>query len=214
MNKILLTVSLIYTLISCSEQAGTPTITDTRDGNVYKTVVIGTQTWMAENLNATTFRNGDIILEVKTRKDWVKAGENKQPAWCFYDNNPENGVKYGRLYNWYAVNDPRGLAPIGWHIPNEKEWETLLLHLGGHIAGKKMKSNWGCNYFDIGNNESGFSGLPGGHRSKHGIFYGNSATWWSSSNGPLSYTTSKNIDHFITGGEDENDGNSIRCIRD
>ncbi len=90
---------------------------DSRDGKVYKTVKIGEQVWMAENLNVSTFRNGEPILQTITKTDWENAIKNKKPAWCYYDNDIKNGEKYGKLYIWFAVNDPRGLAPIGWHIP-------------------------------------------------------------------------------------------------
>ena len=73
---------------------------------------------MSKNLNVSRFRNGEIIFEAKTIEEWEKAGENKTPAWCYYNNNPTNGAKYGKLYNWYAVNDIRALAPKGWHIPS------------------------------------------------------------------------------------------------
>ena len=110
----------------------------------FKTVKIGGQVWMAENLNVSTFRNGDPIPQARTKEEWEKAGENKQAAWCYYDNNPANGKKYGKLYNHYATSDPRGLAPNGWHIPTDSEWKTLLNHLGGFLdAGKKMKSKSG-----------------------------------------------------------------------
>ena len=116
----------------------------------FKSVKIGSQTWMTENLNVSTFRNGDPIPEVKTQEEWERAGENKQPAWCYYNNDPANGAKYGKLYNWYAVNDPRGLAPFGWHVPNDAEWMELISLYGGiHEAGIHLKSttNWisyGC----------------------------------------------------------------------
>lgn len=166
----------------------------------YKSVKIGTQTWMTENLNVSTFRNGDPIPQVKSNEEWKQAGENKQPAWCYYENDPKNGNKYGKLYNWYAVNDPRGLAPAGWHIPTDAEWTTLENHLGDD-AGKKMKSasgwnGYGCKKCDGGSSEfkkicsackgtqsnssepnsgngtnsSGFSGLPGGFRDYYGNF--------------------------------------------
>lgn len=105
----------------------------------YKTVTIGTQVWMKENLNVSTFRNGDPIPEAKTDEEWKAAGDAKQPAWCYYDNDPNNGAKYGKLYNWYAVNDSRGLAPEGWHVPTDQEWTDLIGFLGDD-AGKKMKS--------------------------------------------------------------------------
>jgi uncharacterized protein (TIGR02145 family) len=112
------------------------------NGQTYKTVVIGTQTWMAENLNVSTFRNGDTIPEANTAEDWKTAGENGQPAWCYYENDPANGAKYGKLYNWFAVNDSRGLAPAGYHIPTNEEWTTLEYYLGND-AGNKMKSTSG-----------------------------------------------------------------------
>jgi len=95
-----------------------------------QTVTIGTQVWMTKNLDASTFRNGDSILQAKTEVEWKKAGENKQPAWCYHNNDPSIGGTYGKLYNWYAVNDPRGLAPAGWHVPSSEEWETLIDKIG------------------------------------------------------------------------------------
>jgi len=110
----------------------------------YKTVTIGTQVWMKENLNVSTFRNGDPIPEAKTAEEWQAAGEAKQPAWCYYDNDPKNGAKYGKLYNWYAVNDVRGLAPVGWHIPADHEWNVIIDYLGGPMeAVVKIKNNVG-----------------------------------------------------------------------
>jgi uncharacterized protein (TIGR02145 family) len=105
-----------------------------------QSVTIGTQTWMTKNLDVATFRNGDAIPQAKTDEEWQAAGENKQPAWCYYDNDPKNGTKYGKLYNWYAVNDNRGLAPVGYHIPTDNEWTKLSDYLGGEdYAEKKMK---------------------------------------------------------------------------
>jgi len=89
------------------------------------TVAIGKQVWMTENLNVDTFRNGEAIPHVKTNEEWIKAGENKQPAWCYCDNDPANGAKYGKLYNWYAVANARGLCPAGWHVPSDDEWTQL-----------------------------------------------------------------------------------------
>ena len=105
-----------------------------------QTVIIGTQTWTSLNLDVVAFRNGDVIPQVKTNEEWEVAGNNKQAAWCYYDNDPANGPKYGKLYNWYAVNDPRGLAPTGWHVPTDEEWTVLSTFLGGEeVAGTKMK---------------------------------------------------------------------------
>ena len=110
----------------------------------FKSGTIGTQVWMTKNLDVSIFRNGDVIPQASSDEAWKAAGENKQPAWCYYDNDPKNGAKYGKLYNWYAVNDPRGLAPEGYHIPTDAEWTVLTDYLGGEsIAGKKMKATSG-----------------------------------------------------------------------
>ena len=112
----------------------------------YESVRIGNQEWMTRNLGVDRFRNGDLIPQVESDEEWKKAGENGRSAWCYYDNNPENGKKYGKLYNWYAVNDPRGLAPKGWRVPTNEEWTTLINFLGGkEVAGHKMKSDNGWN---------------------------------------------------------------------
>jgi uncharacterized protein (TIGR02145 family) len=133
-----------------------------------QTVTIGSQVWMTKNLDVATFRNGDSIPHAKTDEEWEKAGENKQPAWCYYNNDPANGAKYGKLYNWYAVTDSRGLAPVGYHIPTSAEWTKLTDFLGGEgVAGTKMKSKSGWNDYrgksGNGTNSSGFNGLPGGY---------------------------------------------------
>ena len=93
--------------------------------SIVKEISIGKQVWTTENLNVEKFQNGDLIPFVETDEQWHEAGENEQPAWCYYDNDPSNGKKYGKLYNWYAIIDPRGLAPEGWHIPSDKEWTIL-----------------------------------------------------------------------------------------
>jgi len=108
----------------------------------YKTVTIGTQVWMKENLNVSTFRNGDPIPEVKTDEEWKRACDEGKPAWCYYDYDPKNGTKYGKLYNWYAVSDSRVLAPSGYHVPTDEEWKIIEEFLG-HDAGTKMKSTSG-----------------------------------------------------------------------
>ena len=108
-----------------------------------KGVAIGTQVWTTKNLDVATFRNGDAIPQAKTDEEWEAAGDNKQPAWCYYDNKASNGTKYGKLYNWYAVNDYRGLAPAGWHVPTDYEWTVLSTFLGGDDVAKKMRSTSG-----------------------------------------------------------------------
>ena len=120
-----------------------------------KTVTIGTQVWMVSNLNVATFRNGVEIPEVQDKDAWNKAGDNKQPAWCYYNINSNNGVKYGKLYNWYAVNDTNRLCPQGWHVPTDAEWTVLTDYLGGAPgAGSKMKAKSGWDKVESGGSAS------------------------------------------------------------
>jgi hypothetical protein len=106
---------------------------------------------MTKNLDVSTFRNGEAITQAKDEAQWLYASENKIPAWCYYEFNENNGKKYGKLYNWYAVNDSRGLAPKGYHVPLVAEWRTLVNFLGGSVAaGKKMKSKDGWNSYKEG----------------------------------------------------------------
>jgi uncharacterized protein (TIGR02145 family) len=192
-----------------------------------QTVTIGTQVWMTKNLDVSSFKNGDPIPEAKTNEEWEKAGENKQPAWCYYENDPANGPKYGKLYNGYAVNDQRGLSPAGYHIPSDAEWSKLKKYLGSD-AGTKMKSKsaWisyttrGSKVSGNGSNTSGFSGLPGGYRSYDGDFndIGEFGIWWSASESPSNYACTHNL-HYINGslswGNDSKKcGYSVRCLRD
>lgn len=156
-----------------------------KDGNTYKTVEIGQQEWMAENLKVSHFRNGDRIPEAKTDGKWEMSGEVGIPAWCYYENDAENGKTYGKLYNWYAVNDPRGLAPEGWHVPTDVEWTTLIDYLGGEsVAGGKLKetdtAHWNSPNTEA-TNETSFTALPGGRRISNGSFssVGDSGYWWS-----------------------------------
>lgn len=122
-----------------------------------QTVTIGTQVWMTKNLDVSTFQNGDSIPQAKTAEEWEKAGQNKQPAWCYCNNDAAKGTKYSKLYNWYAVNDPRGLAPVGYHVSTDAEWTILTDYLGGEsIAGKKMKNTSGWADNGNGTAESGF----------------------------------------------------------
>jgi uncharacterized protein (TIGR02145 family) len=171
------------------------------------------------NLIVSTFRNGDSIPEAKSNKEWVAAGESGKPAWCYYNNDPSNGPKYGRLYNWYALNDPRGLAPAGWALSSDVDWAKVVSFLGGQSsAGRKMKSLTGWIDGNNGSNECGFAGLPGGYRIENGLFQnlGNIGIWWSS-------TESKTLtafDHYLTqgGSLDESSspkqrGESVRCLK-
>jgi len=153
------------------------------DGNEYKTVKYGLQEWTANNLNVCHFRNGDVIPEAKTKEEWLKCCSEGKPAWCYFDNNPENGNIYGKLYNWYAINDPRGLAPEGWNIPVNNDWMKLVKNLMGvDVAGMKLKSTTGWKSKN-GTNNIGFSAVPGGIRNEKGDFkeLGAKCQWWSNS---------------------------------
>ena len=194
-------------------------------GVASKEVTIGKQVWMTQNLNVDKFRNGDPIPEAKTDEEWSKAGENGEPAWCYYNNNPDNGDRYGKLYNWYAVNDPRGLAPEGWKIPSDEEWSRLADFLGGEsVAGTKMKSTdfWADYGGKSGNgtNESGFSGLPGGLRVSLGAFVdiGEYGLWWSSTEDDASSAWDRDLLYndgsVFRSSYNKKDGFSVRCLRD
>ena len=186
-----------------------------------QTVTIGTQTWTTKNLDVATFRNGDAIPQAKTDEEWQVAGDNKQPAWCYYDNDPKNGAKYGKLYNWYAVNDARGLAPLGYHIPSDTEWTKLSDYLGGEeSAGEKMKRNSGWFANGNGTNSSGFSGLPGGFRNYGGGFFDvdEHGDWWSASEHVETIAWGRELgsgsSYLDRGYYSKDYGLSVRCVRD
>lgn len=155
-----------------------------KDVNTNEEVKIGYQVWKKKNLNTSVFRNGDSIPQAKSVNDWMAAGINKQPAWCYYQNDPSNNESYGKLYNWYAINDPRELAPEGWHIPTDLEWSLMTENIGGDaLAGIKLKSTTGCISPSNNTNQTGFSSLPGGIRSLDGAFngLGTLAYYWTKS---------------------------------
>jgi len=184
--------------------------------------------WMSgENLNVDRFRNGDPIPEAKTDEEWRIAGERKQPAWCYYNNDPAYGKKYGKLYNWYAVNDSRGLAPKG-HVPSEMEWNELINELkdpdsyGTPYAGLNMKikdewagkhRSWVYPYLNL----SDFGGLPGGKRTESGSFSGRGTEgyWWSSTS-TESYAMCIKLAYHSpnvnTPNADKSYGLSVRCM--
>ena len=187
-------------------------------------VTIGSQVWTSKNLDVATYRNGDVIPEVQDEHEW---GDLTTGAWCYYDNDAANGTKYGKLYNWYAVHDRRGLAPKGFHIPTDEEWTKLQDYLSegsenvfGGSDGTKMKSTSGWSNNGNGTNSSGFSGLPCGFRIENGKFPKNVSFgyWWSSTERKTNqswtrYLNDKNgslIRSYLM----EKTGVSVRCIRD
>lgn len=174
-----------------------------------ETVQVGSQTWMTENLNVDRFRNGDLIPQANTLEEWAEASENQEPVWAYYDNDPANGAKYGKLYNGYAVKDPRGLVPEGWHIPSRTEWVILLHSLDSdQSSNSKLKEmSWLKN------------GFEGGYVRYHLWNYtfedkGNLGYWWGSNeaNSETLYRYSSGHTNPVETGP--NNGYSVRVIRD
>ena len=202
-------------------------------GYDYETVQIGEQCWFAENLQGENYKNGDAIPAGLSDDEWSTTssgalavygegssscnthspdGDACDPSWSL--------VEYGRLYNWYAVSDERGLCPMGWHVPTDAEFSTMTDGLGGNeIAGNHMKTTFGWDGNGNGTNSSGFSGLPGGYRANNGDFTeaGSYGYWWSSS--PIAsdawgrYLPSANESVYRYQNELQ-DGFSVRCIQD
>ena len=194
------------------------------DKLIISSVKIGDQEWQMKNLDVDRFRNGEPIPHARTDEEWEAAREKGEPAWSYYDNDPGNGKIYGKLYNWYAVNDARGLAPQGWHIPTDNEWTILTNYLGGEgVAGGKMKSTEFI-YWNSPNegatNDSGFSALPGGYRNYNGSFdnirlY---ADFWSATENDnfnaWCRSLYSNISNVYRLNYYKTLGASVRCLRD
>ena len=183
----------------------------------YSTVQIGDQCWFAENLRTTTYLNGDVIPQNLSNGDWSSTTSG---AMAFYQNDLTYQVAYGGLYNWYAVDDARGLCPSSWHVPTDAELTMLTDHFGGEsVAGGHMKTTYG--WINAGNatNSSGFSGLPGGIRYDDGYFDGAGylGYWWSSSPlgdyawGRALFDTNEDVYRIFN---DLRFGFSVRCVRD
>jgi uncharacterized protein (TIGR02145 family) len=199
-----------------------PGVTDI-NGNTYATIVLGNgQEWMAENLRVTTYANGDPIPNVMDNLAW---GQITVGAWSYFNNSSQNDIPYGKLYNWYAVTDPRNVCPAGWHAPSEEEWTQLTDFLGGlDLAGGKLKTT-GTQYWlppNTGATDTiGFSGLPGGARFYlDGTFVqlGTGGNWWTTSenNGGGGWgrlLENDNATIWPTSGVKQN-GLSVRCLRD
>jgi uncharacterized protein (TIGR02145 family) len=195
------------------------------DGNNYQTVVINGKQWMKGNLNVSKYRNGDIIPEVTDMTQWdaITTG-----AWCYYKNDTANGTIYGKLYNWYAINDPRGLAPLGWHIPTEPEWKSLTDFLGGPtLAGMKLRDIgdlWSTSSV-MATNQAGFSALPAGYgyltynyTPADQVFnsLGDVAFWWSatSTSTNTAYSLNVNLNNSVTRSAIlKKTALSVRCVK-
>lgn len=191
------------------------------DGTTYGSVIINNQEWSTQNLNVTRYRNGDLIPQVQNPTEWANITTG---AWCFYAYSTANGTVYGKLYNWFAVNDPRGLAPTGWHVPNNNEWISLQDFLGGsQEAGGFMKKT-GTSEWQSPNtgatNASGFTGLPGGYCLANGSFssIGTIGYWWVASeyNSANAWCTGlySNTKTITRAPIDKNQGFAVRIVKD
>ena len=195
-----------------------------QDGNTYQTIQIGTQVWMSENLKVTHYRDGTAIPTGHSNSEWNNLSTG---AYCAYDNNESNADTYGYLYNWYAVNDSRNIAPEGWHVPTDDEWTILTDYLGGSsVAGGKMKET-GTEHWNSPNtgatNESGFTALPGGYRQYNGNYnysypMGNYGYFWSSTESSSSSARGRELNYNNSAVNRHNypkrSGFSVRCLMD
>lgn len=191
------------------------------DGNIYKAVKIGSQVWMAENLNTTKYRNGDEIPNITDNTSWSGLTSG---AYCDYNNTPANSNVYGRLYNYYSIVDSRGLCPSGWHVPSDSEWEVLFNTLGGNaVAGGKLKEvgtlHWSSpNSFAT--NESGFNAIPTGQRNSLGVFesMGIYANFWTSTSATSTNAYMRglgyNYGNIYYNNYIKQHGLSVRCVKD
>lgn len=200
------------------------------EGNVYETVKIGKQEWMAENLKSAKFCNEDEIFLVEDSAQWSNLSES---AAAIYMNDIENEAIYGRLYNWYAVNDIRNICPCGWHVPSDFDWTVLITYIDSlaipyvhgvqsYTAGGKMKDK-SNEYWQDPNAEAtntiGFSGLPGGLRLSNGAFsaIGLNGYWWSTKDSEANTAWSRNLFYDFgyvgRGYSPKNVGFSVRCIK-
>ena len=207
-----------------TQQAIPETVTDI-DGNVYHTVAIGSQAWLKENLKAVRYNKGDSIPDVSDDDQWSNL---KKGARCNYDKDPLQVGTYGRLYNFFAASDTRNICPVGWHVPTDTEWQTLIDYLGGAaVAGGKLKTTGtleqGTGLWRQPNlgatNESGFSAIPGGIRGFNAGFslLSESATFWTSTE-QLTLASSREISYKYENAEphstNKTEGYSVRCIKD
>ena len=180
------------------------------------TVLIGTQVWATRNLNTIVFANGDTIMQAASREEWVEASKNKIPAWCYHEN--ENGDTYGKLYNYWAIIDERGLAPEGWRIPTADDFSILATHVQS-TGSAALKSTSGWEEGGSGNNSTGFNALPGGYRNATGLCnpIGRIAAWWTtsekSSGSAFGYVINADDNEFAKDEYYKRSGLYVRCVR-
>lgn len=191
------------------------------DGNVYRTVTIGTQVWMAENLKTTKYSTGASILYITDAAQWQYLTNG---SYCNYDNQVYISNTFGHLYNWNAVNDSRKICPSGWHIPDKDEWQVLLNFAGGYNTAAALLKAKGTDYWfsttSATTNETGFTALPGGMRKNDGQFLNltNSGHWWSNteynSNSAWRVEMDCSSDYVQMPSTDKKYGLSVRCLKD
>jgi uncharacterized protein (TIGR02145 family) len=223
-NVFFLIIAFVLIFTNCKKDDGNTninnqngTVTDI-DGNIYHYITIGQQVWMVENLNVSHYRNGDPIPNISDSITWSTLTTG---AYCNYYNLPANGLKYGKLYNWYSVNDSRKIAPIGWHVATDAEWITLVSYLGGiDIAGGKLKALTLWNSPNTGaTNSSGFTAFAGGFRNQDTfIGIGERGSWWSSTE-DSNYSAwcrfiNYNGTYVYRNSSVKKVGLSVRCIKD
>ena len=183
-------------------------------------VTIVDQIWMSENLDVNHFANGDTIPEAKSNAEWEEAGKLKEPAWCYYNNDSTKANKYGKIYNWYAITDKRGLAPSGWHVPTQADWNKLISNVGGKsFAGERIKFKSDQKSED--SNKPDFKGMLAGFRTSDGRFLNEDigAYWWSSTESLPMNAWCYRVMSFSTVLESDWQGGkqmgfSVRCIKD
>jgi uncharacterized protein (TIGR02145 family) len=212
---------ILVLLPSCKKDKGEDGSIKDFDENVYTSVVIGTQTWMIENLKTTHFNNGSEIPLITNNTAWSSISSQ---GYCWY-NNDESSYKstYGALYNWFTVNTGN-LCPSGWHVPKKEEWDILATYLGGdNFAGGKLKETGNANWLNpnLGaTNESGFTGLPGGQRDNTGtfLFLGIVGFWWANTPSSSDWAYSRELDNdysdFFSFNDIKKLGFSVRCVKD
>jgi uncharacterized protein (TIGR02145 family) len=218
---LLLLVPYVFMNTRCQKDKEPPdqvSVTDF-DGNVYKTVTIGTQAWMKENLKTIRYSNGDPIPNISDNTQWQSLSDG---AFCYYENNVSSAQTYGLLYNWYAVSDSRNVCPEGWHVPTTTDWNKLVNFLGGEeVAADKLKEKGTAHWVSPNSgatDEYGFTALPGGFRVDTFSPPGYYAIWWSAT--PIDqddawiFTLIVNNNKTFIEKQYKMSGHAVRCVKD
>jgi uncharacterized protein (TIGR02145 family) len=210
----------LFSILAFSCEKDKTTVTDI-DGNEYATVTIGNQVWMASELKTTKYKDGTSIAVVTDNTLWAGLTTG---ALCEFNNTGANSATYGKLYNWYAIADPRGICPVGWHVPAKAEWESFDNALGGaSVAGGKIKETGTTHWLSPNTgatNESGFTALGGGYRNYQGVFkdFNYIVGYWSSTQSDATFAyhrsawaSNASVDTYAV---NKKTGFNVRCIQD